>query len=174
MMIPALRYLTLRSLGAPAVLLSLAMQGVFRGFKDTRTPLYTIGIINIHIPPECALFRFINDATYTACFDLSGSGGRSGEHHTGSDPDIRVPHGRDRRSHCPCSFSVKIIIPLSPCKQILYSSSAPSNRSGRQLNDFECVQVPDNADNAEQACEEGRRRPAQPKMPQVPAIPRMR
>ncbi|CAO2181927.1 unnamed protein product [Urochloa humidicola] len=40
MMIPALRYLTLRALGAPAVLLSLAMQGVFRGFKDTRTPLY--------------------------------------------------------------------------------------------------------------------------------------
>lgn len=34
------RYLTLRSLGAPAVLLSLAMQGVFRGFKDTKTPLY--------------------------------------------------------------------------------------------------------------------------------------
>ncbi|KAJ3674160.1 hypothetical protein LUZ60_006152 [Juncus effusus] len=37
---PALRYLTLRSLGAPAVLLSLAMQGVFRGLKDTKTPLY--------------------------------------------------------------------------------------------------------------------------------------
>ncbi|XVF79620.1 hypothetical protein PTKIN_Ptkin15bG0003900 [Pterospermum kingtungense] len=37
---PALRYLTLRSLGSPAVLLSLAMQGVFRGFKDTKTPLY--------------------------------------------------------------------------------------------------------------------------------------
>ncbi|XP_022876667.1 protein DETOXIFICATION 43 isoform X2 [Olea europaea var. sylvestris] len=37
---PALRYLTLRSLGAPAVLLSLAMQGVFRGFKDTKTPLF--------------------------------------------------------------------------------------------------------------------------------------
>ncbi|TVU47910.1 hypothetical protein EJB05_07526, partial [Eragrostis curvula] len=37
---PAVRYLTIRSLGAPAVLLSLAMQGVFRGFKDTRTPLY--------------------------------------------------------------------------------------------------------------------------------------
>ncbi|KAG0456788.1 hypothetical protein HPP92_024576 [Vanilla planifolia] len=37
---PAMRYLTLRSLGAPAVLLSLAMQGVFRGFKDTKTPLY--------------------------------------------------------------------------------------------------------------------------------------
>ncbi|KAL6616612.1 hypothetical protein ACP70R_038882 [Stipagrostis hirtigluma subsp. patula] len=40
MLVPALRYLTLRALGAPAVLLSLAMQGVFRGFKDTRTPLY--------------------------------------------------------------------------------------------------------------------------------------
>lgn len=40
MLKPALKYLTLRSFGAPAVLLSLAMQGVFRGFKDTRTPLY--------------------------------------------------------------------------------------------------------------------------------------
>uniref|UniRef100_A0A1D1Y873 Protein DETOXIFICATION n=1 Tax=Anthurium amnicola TaxID=1678845 RepID=A0A1D1Y873_9ARAE len=39
MMIPAHRYLSVRSLGAPAVLLSLAMQGVFRGFKDTKTPL---------------------------------------------------------------------------------------------------------------------------------------
>lgn len=43
MLTPALRYLTLRSLGAPAVLLSLAMQGVFRGFKDTKTPLYATG-----------------------------------------------------------------------------------------------------------------------------------
>ncbi|XP_078164282.1 MATE efflux family protein [Carex rostrata] len=40
MMSPASQYLTLRSLGAPAVLLSLAMQGVFRGLKDTKTPLY--------------------------------------------------------------------------------------------------------------------------------------
>ncbi|CAA2967913.1 DETOXIFICATION 43 [Olea europaea subsp. europaea] len=40
MLAPALKYLTLRSLGAPAVLLSLAMQGVFRGFKDTKTPLF--------------------------------------------------------------------------------------------------------------------------------------
>ncbi|CAL5401969.1 unnamed protein product [Camellia sinensis] len=40
MLNPARQYLTLRSLGAPAVLLSLAMQGVFRGFKDTKTPLY--------------------------------------------------------------------------------------------------------------------------------------
>ncbi|KAL7169348.1 hypothetical protein ACSBR2_034402 [Camellia fascicularis] len=39
----AQRYLTLKALGAPAVLLSLAMQGVFEGIKDTRTPLYAIG-----------------------------------------------------------------------------------------------------------------------------------
>ncbi|KAL0864427.1 hypothetical protein Bca101_043545 [Brassica carinata] len=41
---PAQRYLSLRSLGAPAVLLSLATQGVFRGFKDTTTPLYATGV----------------------------------------------------------------------------------------------------------------------------------
>ena len=44
MLKPALQYLVLRSLGAPAVLLSLAMQGVFRGLKDTKTPLYATGI----------------------------------------------------------------------------------------------------------------------------------
>ena len=44
MLAPAYRYLTLRSLGAPAVLLSLAMQGVFRGFKDTKTPLFATGM----------------------------------------------------------------------------------------------------------------------------------
>ncbi|GFZ20693.1 MATE efflux family protein [Actinidia rufa] len=45
MLRPAQRYLVLRSLGAPAVLLSLAMQGVFRGFKDTKTPLYATGFL---------------------------------------------------------------------------------------------------------------------------------
>ncbi|KAK7323207.1 hypothetical protein VNO77_26671 [Canavalia gladiata] len=42
MIAPAAKYLRLRALGAPAVLLSLAMQGIFRGFKDTTTPLYVI------------------------------------------------------------------------------------------------------------------------------------
>ncbi|KAI3471585.1 hypothetical protein Pfo_028235 [Paulownia fortunei] len=54
MLKPALRYLTLRSLGAPAVLLSLAMQGVFRGFKDTKTPLYATlagDVANIILDP---------------------------------------------------------------------------------------------------------------------------
>lgn len=54
MLAPAYRYLTLRSLGAPAVLLSLAMQGVFRGFKDTKTPLYATvagDVTNIILDP---------------------------------------------------------------------------------------------------------------------------
>ncbi|XP_071737547.1 protein DETOXIFICATION 42-like isoform X2 [Rutidosis leptorrhynchoides] len=54
MLSPAYKYLTLRSLGAPAVLLSLAMQGVFRGFKDTQTPLYAIvvgDLANIVLDP---------------------------------------------------------------------------------------------------------------------------
>ncbi|KAG4386178.1 hypothetical protein GLYMA_12G237433v4 [Glycine max] len=42
MLNPAEKYLRLRSFGAPAVLLSLAMQGIFGGFKDTATPLYVI------------------------------------------------------------------------------------------------------------------------------------
>ncbi|KAL2251218.1 UNVERIFIED_CONTAM: Protein DETOXIFICATION 43 [Sesamum indicum] len=54
MLPPALKYLTIRSLGAPAVLLSLAMQGVFRGFKDTKTPLYATvagDLMNIVLDP---------------------------------------------------------------------------------------------------------------------------
>jgi len=42
MLKPAVKYLRLRAFGSPAVLLSLAMQGIFRGFKDTTTPLYVI------------------------------------------------------------------------------------------------------------------------------------
>uniref|UniRef100_A0A2P2M469 MATE efflux family protein 1 n=1 Tax=Rhizophora mucronata TaxID=61149 RepID=A0A2P2M469_RHIMU len=50
----AQQYLRLRSLGAPAVVLSLAMQGVFRGFKDTKTPLYATlagDVTNIMLDP---------------------------------------------------------------------------------------------------------------------------
>ncbi|PIA46864.1 hypothetical protein AQUCO_01500420v1 [Aquilegia coerulea] len=44
MRIPAQRFLSLRSLGAPAVVVSLALQGVFRGFKDTTTPSLCLGV----------------------------------------------------------------------------------------------------------------------------------
>lgn len=59
MLHPAEEYLKLRSLGAPAVLLSLAMQGVFRGLKDTKTPLYAtvVGdLANIILDP---IFMFV-------------------------------------------------------------------------------------------------------------------
>ncbi|CAM0943602.1 unnamed protein product [Alopecurus aequalis] len=59
MLRPALQYLVLRSLGAPAVLLSLATQGVFRGLKDTKTPLYATvagDAVNIVLDP---IFMFV-------------------------------------------------------------------------------------------------------------------
>ncbi|GAV60111.1 LOW QUALITY PROTEIN: LysM domain-containing protein/MatE domain-containing protein [Cephalotus follicularis] len=40
---PAKLFLALRALGAPAVVVSLALQGIFRGFKDTQTPVLCIG-----------------------------------------------------------------------------------------------------------------------------------
>ncbi|WZY83494.1 hypothetical protein YC2023_029878 [Brassica napus] len=50
---PAHKYLTIRSLGAPALLLSLSMQGIFRGFKDTKTPLYATIYINGRCLTSC-------------------------------------------------------------------------------------------------------------------------
>ncbi|KAA8547575.1 hypothetical protein F0562_004004 [Nyssa sinensis] len=47
MHIPAQQFLKLRALGAPAVVLSLAIQGIFRGFKDTRTPVFCLGLGNL-------------------------------------------------------------------------------------------------------------------------------
>ncbi|KAI3736455.1 hypothetical protein L6452_15996 [Arctium lappa] len=43
---PAQQFLSLRALGAPAVVVSLALQGIFRGFKDTKTPVVCLGIGN--------------------------------------------------------------------------------------------------------------------------------
>uniref|UniRef100_A0A2N9G5I5 Protein DETOXIFICATION n=1 Tax=Fagus sylvatica TaxID=28930 RepID=A0A2N9G5I5_FAGSY len=43
MRIPAQQFLSLRALGAPAVVVSLALQSVFRGFKDTKTPVLCLG-----------------------------------------------------------------------------------------------------------------------------------
>ncbi|KAH6787904.1 MATE efflux family protein [Perilla frutescens var. hirtella] len=43
---PAQRFLILRALGAPAFVVSLALQGIFRGFKDTTTPVFCLGFGN--------------------------------------------------------------------------------------------------------------------------------
>ncbi|KAG4925303.1 hypothetical protein JHK87_050843 [Glycine soja] len=40
---PAEQFLTLRAFGTPAIVLALAAQGTFRGFLDTKTPLYAVG-----------------------------------------------------------------------------------------------------------------------------------
>nr|KJB61158.1 hypothetical protein B456_009G344000 [Gossypium raimondii] len=40
---PAEQFLTWRAFGAPPVVIALAAQGTFHGFKDTTTPLYAIG-----------------------------------------------------------------------------------------------------------------------------------
>eukprot|EP01018_Ginkgo_biloba_P002654 Gb_27203 [translate_table: standard] len=46
------KYLKIRAIGAPGIIISLATQGVFRGFKDTKTPLYATGdISNIILDP---------------------------------------------------------------------------------------------------------------------------
>ncbi|KAG2597266.1 protein DETOXIFICATION 45, chloroplastic-like [Panicum virgatum] len=44
---PAKLFLSLRALGAPANVLMLAVQGIFRGFKDTKTPVFYIGLGNL-------------------------------------------------------------------------------------------------------------------------------
>lgn len=43
MRIQAEQFLSLRAIGAPAVVVSLAIQGIFRGFKDTKTPVLCLG-----------------------------------------------------------------------------------------------------------------------------------
>jgi len=43
MRVPAEQFLTLRAFGAPPIVIALAAQGTFRGFMDTKTPLYAIG-----------------------------------------------------------------------------------------------------------------------------------
>ncbi|XP_038701759.1 protein DETOXIFICATION 44, chloroplastic isoform X2 [Tripterygium wilfordii] len=47
MRIPAEQFLTMRAFGAPPIVIALAAQGTFRGFFDTKTPLYAIGIGNL-------------------------------------------------------------------------------------------------------------------------------
>ena len=56
MRIPATKYLMLRALGAPANVMALTIQGIFRGIKDTRTPLYAIGMKLVY---DCENNKFV-------------------------------------------------------------------------------------------------------------------
>ncbi|XP_074264478.1 protein DETOXIFICATION 44, chloroplastic-like isoform X1 [Silene latifolia] len=56
---PAEEFLTMRALGAPPIVMALAAQGTFRGFKDTRTPLYAVGagnLLNLILDPVLIFF----------------------------------------------------------------------------------------------------------------------
>ncbi|WVZ54801.1 hypothetical protein U9M48_005547 [Paspalum notatum var. saurae] len=44
---PAEQFLTSRAYGAPPIIVALAAQGAFRGFLDTKTPLYAVGAGNL-------------------------------------------------------------------------------------------------------------------------------
>ncbi|CAL0304409.1 unnamed protein product [Lupinus luteus] len=51
---PAEDFLMLRAFGAPPIVIALAAQGTFRGFMDTKTPLYAVGagnFLNVVLDP---------------------------------------------------------------------------------------------------------------------------
>lgn len=66
MRIPAEQFLTLRAFGAPPLVIALAAQGTFRGFKDTKTPLYAVGAGNV--------LNAMLDAILIFCFDIGVAG----------------------------------------------------------------------------------------------------
>lgn len=75
---PAENFLTLRAFGAPPIVIALAAQGAFRGFMDTKTPLYAIG--KYCSTPFLSLFicLFLHQSSYlsismyvcSCCFQL--------------------------------------------------------------------------------------------------------
>ncbi|KAH9616882.1 hypothetical protein KSS87_000658 [Heliosperma pusillum] len=57
---PAEEFLTMRALGAPPIVMALAAQGTFRGFKDTRTPLYAVGkLLGVEEDPKKTWMKVI-------------------------------------------------------------------------------------------------------------------
>lgn len=62
MRITAQQFLSLRALGAPAVVLYLTLQGVFRGFKDTKTPVLCLGTHLVMKPRIILMVEFIFEA----------------------------------------------------------------------------------------------------------------
>ncbi|XP_024527314.1 protein DETOXIFICATION 44, chloroplastic [Selaginella moellendorffii] len=67
MFVPAKQYLLLRSIASPAIVVSLAIQGSFRGFKDTKTPLYATVLGNVvHIALDPVLMFTLRLKVYGA------------------------------------------------------------------------------------------------------------
>lgn len=65
---PARCFLSLRAIGAPAIVVSLALQGIYRGFKDTRTPVICVGMSFLVYPKNrhkrgfSLMFNPLNDS----------------------------------------------------------------------------------------------------------------
>ncbi|GAU17147.1 hypothetical protein TSUD_177770 [Trifolium subterraneum] len=58
---PAEHFLTLRAFGALPIVIALAAQGTFRGFKDTKTPLYAVGkYCSSFLPPSLSIYLLIS------------------------------------------------------------------------------------------------------------------
>jgi len=115
MMRPSQRYLSLRSLGAPAVLLSLAAQGVFRGFKDTTTPLFATGNTIFFICSKSLKQNKANDPLFFSCLMINDplffcSDWRCNKHNTRPDFHICFPPRRNRSSHCSCYIPVSLVL----------------------------------------------------------------
>lgn len=65
MFIPARQFLLLRALGAPAYVVSLALQGIFRGFKDTKTPVYCLGQHSLNLEYlSSSRFPLVHSSSY--------------------------------------------------------------------------------------------------------------
>ncbi|TKY45938.1 MATE efflux family protein 3 [Spatholobus suberectus] len=68
--VSARQFLSLRAIGAPAVVLSLALQGIFRGFKDTKTPVICLGkcignfSLSFYFPYLCITFGWCNGCSH--------------------------------------------------------------------------------------------------------------
>ncbi|KAH1242166.1 Protein DETOXIFICATION 44, chloroplastic [Glycine max] len=81
---PAEQFLTLRAFGAPAIVLALAAQGTFRGFLDTKTPLYAVGnFMLLHVytlqnapcnPARVDVYLWKNRSTCLGFLDVNNEG----------------------------------------------------------------------------------------------------
>ncbi|KAF3544561.1 hypothetical protein DY000_02003805 [Brassica cretica] len=146
---PAHKYLTIRSLGAPALLLSLSMQGIFRGFKDTKTPLYATivaDVINIILDP---IFIFVLHlgVSGAAIAHVISQGTIAGKDHSCDVlSDTSSSNGGSARNNtngCISNLFTSLVNYVPPGRWSCCSRSGDSGlffcREGRQQSVFVCI-----------------------------------
>lgn len=132
---PAVQYLAVRALGAPAVVVSLAVQGVFRGFKDTKTPLYASckmqSVPNIHVILCISLVQVqlrLSESWCVLCVDMSVcnySGRERCQHPTGPYPDFLIQVWS--RWGCCGNSSITVSLPVPSCS-LFYTLTKSGSR----------------------------------------------